>query len=287
MEKEKVFDNLTFDDETTKTFDLGLEFIQTTFKGGDLVLLASSFGQGKTSLATKIANNLYMGGCKILQLSSEDKIENIQHKHFAAMTGIPLNEIKNNVGAVNLKAAKIMAENTSGEIFLRKGHFDDISDIETLINETINRGSRVDVLVIDTISQNLNISVLRKLAVEHNFLVIGTVQGNRESMTNPSTLVQSTPSHLFKSASFVMGIHSTLKQKKKTLATISILKNRYGADGISGEVYFNRATLEIRNVIPYWDVFFDNVKKRIKDVFNEIFNGFKRLFSLMGSFNAR
>lgn len=247
-------------DEYREPIPTGISGIDELVGGGlakgELALVIAPLGVGKTTFLTKVANTAYQTGFNVLQIFFEDKEKAIQRKHFAIMSETPLSDIakeemKPMVMAKLARKKKKIEENGS-QIFLQKLPADGvtITKIKNIIKKLNSRGNKIDLLVldyVDCISMEKEIAgteewsnegkimrALEAMVEEMNVACWTATQGNRSSTSVEVVKTENMGGSLKKAqiAHFIMSIGKTLEQKEAKVATISILKNRLGADGM-------------------------------------------------------
>lgn len=238
---------------------------------GELALVIAPLGVGKTTFLTKVANEAYISGKNVLQIFFEDKEKAIQRKHFTIMTGIPLNEIGTEVSKEKAKSRIMkhkmrMEEQGKNHLFLQKLPADGvtITKIRNIIKKLNSKGHKIDLLVLDYVdcisleketnygeewsNEGKIMRMLETLVEETNVACWTATQGNRASTSVEVVKTENMGGSLKKAqiAHFIMSIGKTLEQKERGVATISILKNRLGRDGmVFPNCKFDNGTLEI------------------------------------------
>ena len=218
---------------------------------GEVGLVIAPLGVGKTTFLTKVASAAFLKGKTVLQIFFEDKEEAIQRKHFSALTNIPLSELAENRDVVLRKVQGIKNEHKN-DLFLQKLPADGVTihKIKNIIKKINSKGRKVDVLVldyIDCISMEREYGNSEEWSIEGKIMrafetlvdemdVVGwtATQGNRSSTSVEVVKTENMGGNLKKAqiAHFIMSIGKTLEQKDQKVATISILKNRMGDDGV-------------------------------------------------------
>lgn len=241
---------------------------------GELALVIAPLGVGKTTFLTKVANEAYRVGKNVLQIFFEDKEKAIQRKHYTIMTEIPLSDISKKEN-FNLIRSRLKAydenrqlKNMNNNIFLQKLPADGvtISQIKNIIKKLNSQGNKIDLLVLDYIDcitlekeyQNASsdewgnegkiMRLLETMIEEVGVACWTATQGNRASTSAEIVRTENMGGSLKKAqiAHFIASIGKTLEQKEQKVATISILKNRLGPDGmIYPNCKFDNGTLEI------------------------------------------
>ena len=245
------------------------ELIGGGLSKGELALVVAPLGVGKTTFLSKVAYSGYMSGKNVLQVFFEDKPNSVQRKHYTLMSKISLNELKDNKAAVITKVTKTkekMKTKYGNELFLQKLPADGVTvnNIKNIIKKLNAKGNKIDVLVLDYVdclsldkdvhgteewSNEGKIMRLLEVMIEEMGVACWTAtQGNRASTSVEVVKTENMGGSLKKAqiAHFIMSIGKTLEQKESNVATISILKNRLGNDGmVFQNCLFNNGLLTI------------------------------------------
>lgn len=222
---------------------------------GEMALVIAPLGVGKTTFLTKVANTAYLTGeYNVLQVFFEDKPEAIQSKHFSIMSEVPLSELtkKENLNLVKTRVNKVKQRNTKNNLFIQKLPADGVTvaKIKNIIKKLNAKGTKIDLLVLDYVdclslekesyqseewsNEGKIMRQLETMVEEMDVVCWTATQGNRASTNMEVVRTENMGGSLKKAqiAHFIMSIGKTLEQKEAKRATISILKNRMGADGM-------------------------------------------------------
>ena len=220
-------------------------------------------------------------GKTVLQIFFEDKEEAVQRKHFSALTGIPLSELSEQKDLIHRKIGTIKGEHKN-DLFLQKLPADGvtINKIKNIIKKINSKGTKVDVLVLDYIdclsmeketsnseewsNEGKIMRAFETMVDEMNVAGWTATQGNRSSTSVEVVKTENMGGNLKKAqiAHFIMSIGKTLEQKDQKVATISILKNRMGDDGvIFKDCVFDNSTIRIDTDDMLSEKGFENQKK--------------------------
>lgn len=232
------------------------ELIGGGLSSGELALVIAPLGVGKTTYLTKVANTAYQSGRNVLQIFFEDKEKAIQRKHFVIMSQIPLSDISKEENKLTvmsrIERKKKKIEANGNQIFLQKLPADGVTvtKIKNIIKKLNSRGHKIDLLVLDYIdcislekelpgteewsNEGKIMRALEAMIEEVGVACWTATQGNRASTSVEVVKTENMGGSLKKAqiAHFIMSIGKTLEQKEAKVATISILKNRLGADGM-------------------------------------------------------
>ncbi len=241
---------------------------------GELALVIAPLGVGKTTYLTKVANQAFLDGKNVLQVFFEDKEKAIQRKHYSLLTNINLLDISNpeynKLVKSRLESFKNLREksNAKNNLFLQKLPADGVTvtKIKNIIKKLNSQGHKIDLLVLDYVdcislekeyantandewaNEGRVMRLLETMIEEVGVACWTATQGNRASTSVEVVKTENMGGSLKKAqiAHFIMSIGKTLEQKEANVATISILKNRLGRDGmIFPNCLFDNGTLKI------------------------------------------
>tara|TARA_R110000796_G_scaffold40062_6_gene99419 strand:+ start:15534 stop:16961 length:1428 start_codon:yes stop_codon:yes gene_type:complete len=265
-----IFDNLTevLAEDFRKPISTGILGLDAKMDGGlskgELGVVLAPFGVGKTTMITKIANSAYDLGHNVLQIFFEDIPKVIQRKHFSCWTGIPLNDL----GEANNRDTimNMVEDKTKGKGYLKLRKFPSdgttISHIKKYVRHLASSGQSPDIILIDYIDclspgkkfdneytgEGVVMRQFESLLTEFDMVGWTAVQGNRSSIN--ADIVDSTMigGSIKKGqiGHFIVSIAKTLEQKETGRANMSILKSRFGVDGITfNDIRFDNAKIQI------------------------------------------
>lgn len=311
-----VFDDEgeTLSDDYRTVIPTGIGKIDETLEGGlgkgELGVIVGPSSFGKTSLTTAMAsyaatykseqnNN---DGYKVLQIVFEDRIKQIQRKHYGRITGVESKDLSKPEYIEKVKEQlanypdKEMLQRNLRIIRLPSGE-KTAWDIEALIKRLISNGFRPDLVIVDYFEclehKSVNGSdnewkregkTMRKfesMAGELNMAFWIPVQGTRDSVSAELVTMDKAGGSFQKIqiAHIVMTIARTIEDIEENLATIAILKNRAGKAGkVFNNVEFNNGTCRIStdNVSEFGSMVEFNKKResdmrdKVKDIFNSV-----------------
>jgi replicative DNA helicase len=252
-----LFDNMekVLSEDYRNPIPTGIKGIDDITKGGlskgEVAMVIAPLGVGKTTFLTKVASSAFLAGKTVLQVFFEDKEESVQRKHFSALTGIPLSELHLNKEVITNKVTAIK-QKYDNHLYLQKLPSDGVTivKIKNVIKKINSTGVKVDVLVLDYIdclsmekesssgeewsNEGKIMRQFETMVDEMNVVGWTATQGNRSSTSVEVVKTENMGGNLKKAqiAHFIMSIGKTLEQKEQKVATISILKNRMGEDGM-------------------------------------------------------
>ncbi len=215
---------------------------------GELAVVLAPYGVGKTTVLTKIANSAYNAGHNVLQIIFEDMPKVIQRKHAACWTRINLNELAKNKEDVIKEVQK--RTDRENHLVIKKFTSEgvNINTIRSYIRHLIATGIKPDVIILDYIdcvesvksfseSWNGEGNVMRAfetMLVEYDMVGWTAVQGNRSSISSDVVTGDQMGGSIKRAqiGHFIISVAKTLPQKEAGLATIAVLKSRFGKDGV-------------------------------------------------------
>jgi replicative DNA helicase len=219
---------------------------------GELALIIAPLGVGKTTMLTKIASTAYQAGRNVLQIFFEDNKRDVQRKHYCSLTEVPLNELSMRKDEVKKKIKIATGNPEIGKLFIMKLSADGctVNVIKNLIKRINSKGDKVDLVIIDyldCLSAEKEFSgseewsnegkIMRQcegMIAEMNVAGWVATQGNRSSTSVEVVKTENMGGNLKKAqiAHLIVSVGKTLEQKESKRATITILKNRMGEDGM-------------------------------------------------------
>ena len=305
-----VFDNEaeTLSEDYRVAIPTGIGKIDETLEGGlgkgELGVIVGSSSFGKTSLTTAIAsfaatyrspqnNN---DGYKVLQIVFEDRVKQIQRKHFGRITGFEAKDLSKPgiVEQVREQLAKYedreLLQKNLRIVRLPSGE-KTADDIKRLILKLRNIGFSPDLVIIDYFEcllckgdssddkwekEGKTMRKFESMAGELNVGIWIPVQGTKDSL-NVEVVTMDKAGGSFKKiqiAHIVMSIARTVEDIEASKATIAILKNRAGKAGkVFDNVEFNNGTCRIStDNVDEFNGMLAFKKEREKDIQKEVIN---------------
>jgi len=295
-----VFDNEmeTLSEDYRIVIPTGIGKIDETLEGGlgkgELGVIVGSSSFGKTSLTTAMASYAATYRCsqnnndgfKVLQIVFEDRVKQIQRKHFGRITGIEAKDLSK-PGYIDLVREQLekyddreTLQKNLRIIRLPSGE-KTADDIKRLIIKLKNNGFSPDLVIVDYFEcllckgessddkwekEGKTMRKFEAMAGELNIGIWIPVQGTKDSL-NVEVVTMDKAGGSFKKiqiAHIVMSIARTVEDIEQSLATIAILKNRAGKAGkVFNGVSFNNGTCRIStdNVEEFNSMFAFNEKK--------------------------
>lgn len=232
---------------------------------GEIGLILSPSGVGKTTILSKIANTAYELGKNILQIVFEDDVFAIKRKHYTLWSGIPLTEIDDNLEEVKERVIDKIESIKKGRLLIKRYTKDDVTipDIKSFILRYQKKfGIKFDIIILDYLDC-LESHKKTKDRTEDEFTIVksflnlsgeldipcwSATQGNRESFGSEvvNAIHQGGSIKRIQKAHFVMSIAKTDSMKEAHRANIKIIKARFAQDGqMFHDCEFNNDTMSI------------------------------------------
>ena len=234
-----------------KPIPTGIDGLDVVIGGGlgkgELAIFLAATGVGKSTFLTKLANTAYNLGNTVLQIVFEDNPKIIQRKHISCWTGIELNKLAENK---ELVLQKIDEYKNRGKLIIKRFASDETTmlTIKQYIRKLHSKGIKPDIVLLDYIdcvsptriseNQTLNEgSIIRQfesMAVEFDFAAWTAIQGNRTAISSDVVEMDQMGGSIKRGqvGHLVISVAKTLQQRELGLATMAILKSRFGKDGV-------------------------------------------------------
>lgn len=269
---EEVFDNIdrALTKEFRKTIPTGIEVIDGLTGGGlgkgEIGIILSPSGVGKTTILTKIANTAYIGEYNVAQIIFEDTKDQIKRKHYTIWSKTGLSSIDDNLENVRQKIHEVAKEPNRGKLIIKRFSQEDttINDIRNwMASHEKKYGYKFDILILDYLDcleshkktsdrNEAELAIVKgfeTLAADFDIPAWTAIQSNRSGFDAQFVEAHQSGGSIkrIQKAHFFMSIAKTPDQKEAQLANIRIIKARFGQDGQTFEnCIFNNDTMEIR-----------------------------------------
>lgn len=292
---EGLFDHLseTLSDDYRVPIPTGIGKIDETLEGGlgkgELGVIIGPTSFGKTSMTTAMASHAALSGFKVLQIVFEDRIKQIQRKHFGRLTGVEAKDLskEDNIELVksilekykqdgrlkdNLRIVKFPSGEKTGR------------QIKSFIAKLINSGFKPDLVILDYFEclQHEGGSSMNDYEKEGKTMrffeaMVGELdvamwipsQGTKDSINAELITMDKIGGSVKKAqiAHVILSIARTVDDIANNKATIAVLKNRAGKSGkIFNNVDFNNGTCIIStDGVDEYDSFFEKKKSQEKE----------------------
>jgi|GEM_PF-940839 len=222
-----------------------------------------------TTLLTKIANYAYEAEKNVLQVIFEDTTEQIQRKHYAIWSKVPLSKMDDE--EENKKAFKICSEKAEsmkgkGVLLIKRFSQENTTMLDIrnwMIRHQKKTGIKFDILILDyldcleshkktpdrTEAELQIIKSFEALASDFDIPAWTAIQSNRSGFDSQYVEAHQTGGSIkrIQKAHLFMSVAKTKEQKEAQLANIRIIKARFAQDGQTfDDAIFNNDTMEIR-----------------------------------------
>jgi replicative DNA helicase len=255
--------------EFRQTISTGVDVIDQLTGGGlgkgEIGLILTPSGVGKTTLLTKIANTARELNYNVLQIVFEDTIEQIQRKHVTLWTGIPLTEIDGRNEEALEKSNKHIEKLEPAKLTIKKFSQEDttMKDIRAwIVREQKKWGFKYDIVIIDYLdcleshkkspdrneAELVIIKSFEAMSADFNIPCWTAIQSNRTGFGAEFVEAQQTGGNIkrYQKSHFFMTVAKTKEQQEASLANIRILKARFAKDGQTfTDCTFNNDTMQI------------------------------------------
>jgi replicative DNA helicase len=265
-----IFDNIVdvLNEDFRRPIPTGILGLDDKMNGGlakgELGVILAPFGVGKTTMMTKIANEAFNLGYKVLQVFFEDTTKVIQRKHLSCWSEIELNKLGDDENKTKLN--EIINTKNKGDGYLKLKKFSSDGTTIPMIKKYIRKlsasGSKPDIILLDYIdcvvsnkkfdkgyeAEGAIMRQFESLLTEFDMVGWTAVQGNRASIgaeTVDSSMMGGSIQR-GQIGHFVVSVAKTLDQKENGRANMAILKSRFGIDGIIfSDIVFDNARIQI------------------------------------------
>lgn len=243
------------DDDYREVIPTGIDGIDKITNGGlgkrELAVVIAPLGVGKTTFLSIIGSNAYQAGFNVLHIFFEDKLDEVRRKYLCHWSNIALKELNINKDWVLRRAEDIKANLPNGKLIFEKLQADtvNVAKLRRIIKREKNRlDGKLDMVIIDYADcivgeqskdseewtgEGKTMRQIEGMADEFNVAMWTAVQGGRKSTTAAVVEVDMIGGNIKKAqvAHLIISLAKTLTQRDQKLATIAILKSRFGDDG--------------------------------------------------------
>lgn len=236
---------------------------------GCVGVVISRSGGGKTTMSSYMANRAALAGKVVVQIVFEDKETAIHRKHYAAMTGLRINDFTSGKVAKDAKekvwragGAMLRQNLIVKRMINQRTTVDDIFNFVSAVETA--RGQVVDEIFIDYFdclqkdggsyskayeADSKTIKYIEAMAAETNKAVWVFQQTNRNALrsdtSNDGAANQQGGIALWQTASVYLILKRTREEIEESLASLIVDKNRFGVVGEFEDIYFDNATCQI------------------------------------------
>jgi len=269
-----VFDNIdhALRKEFRQTIATGVGVIDTLTGGGlgkgEIGVILTPSGVGKTTLLTKIANTAYDEGKNVAQIIFEDTKEQIQRKHFTIWANSSLSKLDDefeNIRVNRIVHEKAVKMSGKGNLVIKRFSQENTTmmDIRRWMTGYQKKyGIKFDILVLDYLdcleshkktpdrneAELVIIKSFETLAADFDIPAWTAIQTNRSGFNAEYVEAYQSGGSIkrVQKAHFFMSVAKTADQKEANLASIRIIKARFAQDGQTfTDCIFNNDTMQI------------------------------------------
>ena len=271
---EEVIDNIdsALRLEFRKTIPTGIEVIDSLTGGGlgkgEIGVILTPSGVGKTTILTKIANTAYEDEKNVAQIIFEDTKDQIKRKHYTIWTGIALSQTDNNLAkAKELVHKKADSLRGKGRLVIKRFSQENTTMVDIrnwMAGYEKKWNFKFDLLVLDYLDcleshkkdtpdrNEAELAIIKgfeTLASDFDIPAWTAIQSNRSGFDAEFVEAHQSGGSIkrIQKAHFFMSVAKTPDQKEAHLANIRIIKARFATDGQTfKDCIFNNDTMEIR-----------------------------------------
>ncbi len=269
-----VFDNIdhALRKEFRQTIPTGVGVIDTLTGGGlgkgEIGVILTPSGVGKTTLLTKIANSAYDEEKNVAQIIFEDTKEQIQRKHFTIWANSGLSKLDDEYE--NTRVNRIVHEKATkmagrGNLVIKRFSQENTTMLDIrrwMTGYQKKYGIKFDILVLDYLdcleshkktpdrneAELVIIKSFEALAADFDIPAWTAIQTNRSGFNAEYVEAYQSGGSIkrVQKAHFFMSVAKTADQKEANLASIRIIKARFAQDGQTfTDCIFNNDTMQI------------------------------------------
>lgn len=233
--------------------------------GGELGVVLSPTGGGKSMVLVKFATNAFKNGKNVVYYTLELKEKIIGNRIDSCLFNLELTHIPEFSDIIKERIKKYKTDR--GRLFIKEFPTG-VATVNTIRNhiKILERDNnfKPDIIIVDYADimkstssyseRRYNLTNiyegLRGVAMEFNIPVWTACQSNRESIDSEYFDLKSISESLGKAqtADIVVGLARTNEDKKNKKASLIVLKNRQGRDGFIIPLYFDTAKIDIRHM---------------------------------------
>jgi archaellum biogenesis ATPase FlaH len=217
---------------------------------GEIGLVLTPSGVGKSTLLTKIASTGYAEGKKVLQIIFEDTEAQIKRKHYAIWSGVPLSEMDERSEEVKQKCYEFVKDKRDGKIVIKRMSQENttMNDVKNFISRYEKKnGIKFELLVLDYLdclepNKKSADRTEAELQIVKSFLALSAdldipawsaIQSSRAGLDSEFVEASQAGGSIkrLQKAHFFMSVAKPPASKDANLANIRIIKARFAKDG--------------------------------------------------------
>jgi replicative DNA helicase len=259
--------------EFRRTIPTGINVIDSLTGGGlgkgEIGVILTPSGVGKTTMLTKIANTAYEQELNVLQIIFEDTTEQIQRKHFTIWAKSALSKLDDE--GENARVKKVAYDKAEkmkgkGRLVVKKLSQENTTmlDVRNWISRYQKKiGFKFDIVILDYLdcldshkktsdrneAELVIIKSFEAMAADLDIPAWTAIQSNRSGFDAEFVEAHQTGGSIkrIQKAHFFMSVAKTPEQKESGLANVRIIKARFAQDGQTfRDCVFDNDSLEIR-----------------------------------------
>jgi len=256
--------------EFRETIPTGIEALDVLTGGGlgrgEIGMILTPSGVGKSTILTKIANTAYISDKKVLQIIFEDTEEQIKRKHYTIWSKIPLSKIDDRTEDVKERVIKANRGIEDGKLVIKRFSQENTTmlDIRSWIDRYQKKfGFKFDIVVLDyldcleshkknTDRNEAELAIIKSflaMAADFDIPCWSALQSNRSGFDAEFIDASHAGGNIkrIQKSHFFMSIAKPHEMKETHLANIRIMKARFAQDGQTfKDCTFNNDTMEIK-----------------------------------------
>jgi len=217
---------------------------------GEIGLILTPSGVGKSTLLTKIANTGYDVDKNVLQIIFEDTEAQIKRKHYAIWSKIGLSEMDDRNVEVRQKCYEYVSKKTGGKIVIKRMSQENttMNDVKNFITRYEKKtGIKFDLLVLDYLDclepnkksadrTEAELQIVKSflaLAADLDIPAWSAIQSSRAGLDSEFVEASQAGGSIkrLQKAHFFMSVAKPPASKDANLANIRIIKARFAKDG--------------------------------------------------------
>lgn len=260
--------------EFRETIPTGIETIDVLTGGGlgkgEIGVVLTPSGVGKTTFLTKVANTAYELGKNVAQIVFEDTTDQIKRKHYviwaeSSLTKINEEEEADRVEKIANEHVEYLESKSNGRLLVKRFSQEDttIKDVKNwMLGYQKKFGFKFDILILDYLDcleshkkspdrNEAELAIVKgfeALAADLDIPAWTAIQSNRSGFGAEFVEAHQSGGSIkrIQKAHFFMSIAKTPAQQEANFANIRIIKARFAKDGQAFEdCVFNNDTLQI------------------------------------------
>lgn len=256
------------EDDYREPIPTGIQKLDEIMNGGlakgELGIILAAMGIGKTTMMTKLATTAMDYGKTVVQIFFEDTPKQVQRKHLACWTGIPMQDLGKPENREEIMRVRDEKRDGAGKVILKRMSSADttIPKIRQYLKKLISRGIRPDMILLDyidvvkpsqkyldnNVAEGAIMREYESMLYEMDIVGWTAIQGNRSAIKSEYVETDQMGGSIKKAqiGHFIISFAKSLEQKDNATANAAILKSRFGKDGMTFEdIVFDNGRVNI------------------------------------------